>query len=200
MSIPAPWAPMEIKGMYEASGPDIPPLLTRLSSDPRMEAVWHATTVERTPKRPNFPLRVYGELFLLLSYPVPEKPTSEVKEKHRRIADSARKLIEEMQDSLLDPECASFIMETLMALEEFAKGIESEVETAFFPYRSENFPKFKTIKNPKKSLAARAIYEIFMYEFETPLWGHIAALVEVALDLPQNTLDYQKARNIVLKK
>lgn len=198
MSIPAPWAPLEIKGMYEASGPNIPPLLTRLSSDPRMEAVWRATTVNRTPKRPFFPVQVYGILFVLLSYPVPEKPTSEIKEKHRRISDLARKLIEEMKDSLVDPECASFIMETLMALEEFAKGIESEIETDFLPYRRENFPKFKTTKNPQKSLVARTVYDIFMEEFGTPLWESIAALVEVALDLPENTIDAQKARNLIL--
>ena len=45
----------------------------------------------------------------------------------------------------------------------------------------------------------KPVYDIFMEEFGTPLWESIAALVEVALDLPENTIDVQKARNLILQ-
>lgn len=197
MSIPAPWAPPDLKALYEEQrkeGLDPKPLLIRFVSDSRMKAVWCATTVRRTPKTPEFPMLVYVSLSVGLSYPAPKKHLSDYKQQYRKITELARDLGAAMRDSLLFHEFIVLVNE----IEKKAEEIESSVDSSFFPYRIERFPKLYLTKDAKKTLATKIIYRIFMQEFGTHLWESVAALVEVALDLPKNTFNYQKARNIIL--
>lgn len=200
MSIPAPWAPPELKALYEAQrkeGLDPKPLLTRLVSDSRMEAVWRSTTKRRTPKTPEFPMLVYVSLSVWLSYPAPKKPLSDYKQQYSQITNLARDLGAAMRDSLLFHEFIVLVNE-IEKMAKKAEEIESSIDGSFFPYRSERFPKIYLTKDAKKTLATKIIYRIFMQEFGTHLWKSVAALVEVALDLPKNTFNDQKVRNIIL--
>lgn len=192
MSIPAPWAPMELTITYELPEQDRPPnpLLDRMVSDPRMEAVWRAITKERKAKISQFPIILYSLVAIIQSYDPPQNPISEIKEKHREIAKQARKLKSLMSGSLLDEEFITQVSVIEIMAEVFA---DFEVEYNFWPYI--RFARTGGMGDPKKTTLARLIHRIFMIQFETPLWDHIATLVEVVLDLEADTV----TRGFVIK-
>lgn len=185
MSIPAPWAPMELAMIYEVPEQDRPPnpLLDRMVSDPRMEAVWRATTKRRKAKISYFPIILYTLVAVMQSYDPPKKPISKIKEKHREVAKQARKLKSLMSGSLLDEEFITQISVIEIMAEVFA---DFGVEYNFWPYI--RFSRTGGMGNPKKTTLALLIHRIFMIQFETPLWEHIATLVEVVLDLEADTV------------
>lgn len=167
-------------------------LLIRLYSDPRMETVWRATTVNRTPKRPNFPMMLYFNLSAWISRHTPDKPLSEYKQQYRRITDLARKLGAATHDTLLCDKYSALTNE-IEELAKQAEAIESSIDT-LFSCRSEPFPRIDKVGNHKKALVVRMLYRNFMNEFGTPLWKSIATIAEVALDLEADTVTVDFAR------
>ena len=184
MSIPAPWAPSELKAVYEErlkQGSDTSPLLTRLVSDPRMEKVWRSIG-KRTNKMSRSMMLGIFSLVVFMGYQEPKKPLSEYKHKYHRISELAYELSVEMRDSTLSHE----LSESVIAIEKLAKSTEYNIDNIFLPYKF--IDRIDLIDSPKKTIITRWIYIIFMSEFRQPLWKTIAALVEVLLDLEADTV------------
>ncbi len=181
------WAPETLASLHQArleeggSYKD-DALLERFLTDSRMENVWRAIE-KRTNPQDEFPLLLFISLATLFSWEEPKEPPELLKRRYNRIATLAKELGAAMENSILEREGMS---RWIAIIKKSAEEKVSSVDHSFLPYT--RFMDRFDMESPVKTLLARSLYQRFISAFGQPLWDSIATLIEVALDLPPETI------------
>ena len=192
------WAPETLRELYhERKGKqqDFPneDLLEKLVSDPRMKVVWKAIT--KRHENEHYPFVLFIWLSASLIGEEPRESPQVLKQRYSKIADLAQQLEEAMRGTVFEQEGSSSIVSgfaesagelagnvnqlSLMATALNTRKPAQNVDTKFWPYVN---IMDRSVKYPRRTMLARWLYRLFTHDFNQPLWGTIAAIVEVVCD------------------
>ena len=163
--------------------------LTRLLTDPRMETVWRA--IRARTDDPNYPFVLWFLINDLRSYPGPNKSRDSAEKQNSDLAHHLQKAIALFDDSCLDTE-GSENKSRLIAMEQRASEVAHALKDDRIPYMNLID---RPVDYPDRTRLARSLTARFKRDFQQPLWTTTAMLIEVVLDLPQDTVTQQWVRN-----
>ena len=183
------WIPEILKRIYQEKFEDIEvvdqPLFERMIFDPRMKSVWFEI-LKRSDA--SYPFVIFDTIATFLKYISLLDSGSIFKERqpwinliqHCRETREAIKLIpDEFQMNNLTDQ--------LIKQEAVAKLMLNNVNMRFSLHKDMRVV-HSDLAFPQRTLLAKMLCDAFNKDFNSKLWGTIAKLVEVSLDLPINTV------------
>jgi hypothetical protein len=166
------------------------PLFERMIFDPQMELVWKAI-LKRSDEI--YPFMLFDIIATLLKFEMPSCSSSKGKLPWNNLIQQCKETREAIK-LIPDKFQINNLDSYLIRQEAVAYLMLNACNLFYHVFQDVKIRRFD-LEFPQRTLLARALCKIFKEEFDSPLWGTIATLVEVSLDLPINTVSIDWIRS-----